>query len=124
MRLAEKTAVVSGAGSGLGREGALLLAREGAGVLVMDRVPGRAADVAKQITGAGGIAQHFDGVVGDQADMAGAVDLGLERFGDWASCGLVPFSSPLEDWVLLGVHEVESAARQLVASSESAASLG
>jgi NAD(P)-dependent dehydrogenase (short-subunit alcohol dehydrogenase family) len=88
MRLAGKTAVITGAGSGLGREGALLFAREGASVVVMDRVPDRAADVAKQITGAGGIAQHFDGV-SDQADMAGAVDLGLERFGKlgimWAS---------------------------------------
>jgi NAD(P)-dependent dehydrogenase (short-subunit alcohol dehydrogenase family) len=91
MRLAGKTAVITGAGSGLGREGALLFAREGASVVVMDRVPGRAEAVAKQITGAGGIAQHFDGDVGDQADMGGAVDLALEHFGRldimWANAG-------------------------------------
>jgi acetoin:2,6-dichlorophenolindophenol oxidoreductase subunit beta len=36
----------------------------------------------------------------------------------------VPFSPPLEDYVLPGVNDVVSAARQLVASSERAASLG
>ena len=37
MRLREKTAIITGAGSGIGREAAILFAAEGAKVLVADR---------------------------------------------------------------------------------------
>src|SRR5437016_3854131 len=42
-RLAGKTVLITGAGSGLGRESALLFAAEGANVVVTDLLPARAA---------------------------------------------------------------------------------
>jgi NAD(P)-dependent dehydrogenase (short-subunit alcohol dehydrogenase family) len=48
-RLAGKIAMITGAGSGLGREVALLFGREGATVLVTDLIGQRAIDVAKEL---------------------------------------------------------------------------
>jgi NAD(P)-dependent dehydrogenase (short-subunit alcohol dehydrogenase family) len=91
MRLEGKTAVITGGGSGLGREGALLFAREGANVLVMDRAPRRAKAVATQVVDAGGSAQYYEGDVGVEADMKAAVDLAVKDFGRldimWANAG-------------------------------------
>jgi NAD(P)-dependent dehydrogenase (short-subunit alcohol dehydrogenase family) len=91
MRLADKTAVITGGGSGLGREGALLFAREGANVVVIDRAPGRAEAVAKQIVADGGNARHIEGDVGVEADISRAVDLAVSEFGQldimWANAG-------------------------------------
>lgn len=91
MRLEGKTTVITGGGSGLGREGALLFAREGANVLVMERAAGRAKAVASQVVDAGGSAQFYEGDAGDEADMKAAVDLAVKQFGRldimWANAG-------------------------------------
>src|ERR1700742_3718006 len=90
-RLEGKVTLITGAGSGLGREGALLFAREGARVVVMDRAAGRADAVAKLISGDGGGAVAFEGDVGVEADMRQAVELAVEAFGTldvfWANAG-------------------------------------
>jgi len=54
--LSGKVAVVTGGGSGIGRATATLLARHGAKVLVADLNAGAAAEVAKAIEAAGGVA--------------------------------------------------------------------
>ena len=62
-----RSAIVTGAGSGIGRAVALLLAANGAAVLVHD-LDGAAADrVAAEIEAAGGVAKAF---VGDASDPA------------------------------------------------------
>lgn len=103
-RLAGKTAFITGAGSGLGRTGALLFAREGARVTLMDRVPGRAAAAAKAVEDAGGHALSIEGDVGDEAQMSNAIDVAVDRFGSldifWANAGhftLTGSTTPIEE---------------------------
>jgi NAD(P)-dependent dehydrogenase (short-subunit alcohol dehydrogenase family) len=91
MRLKGKTAVITGGGAGLGRDGALLFAAEGANVVVVDRAEGRAEAVAKEITAAGGRAEHVTGDVGIEADVKKTVDLAVDTYGGldimWANAG-------------------------------------
>jgi NAD(P)-dependent dehydrogenase (short-subunit alcohol dehydrogenase family) len=90
-RLQGKTAILTGSGSGLGREGALLFASEGANVVLIDRAPGRAEAVAKQILANGGNAEFVEGDVGNEADIKRAVDLAIGTYGRldimWANAG-------------------------------------
>jgi NAD(P)-dependent dehydrogenase (short-subunit alcohol dehydrogenase family) len=53
-RLADRTALISGAGSGIGREAALLFAREGANVVVADRDQSAGSATVSAIADAGG----------------------------------------------------------------------
>ena len=62
MRLAGKIGIVTAAGSGMGRAGALRFAREGAQVAVVDVAASRVEAVVKEITAAGGTAH---GIVAD-----------------------------------------------------------
>ncbi|WP_172386676.1 3-oxoacyl-ACP reductase [Streptomyces sp. MNP-20] len=86
------SAVVTGAGRGLGRAEALELARLGAGVVVNDfGQPGRdgtgaasagpAEDVAAEIREAGGKAVAHSGDVADHAQARALVDLAVETYG-------------------------------------------
>ena len=63
--VSERSAIVTGGGSGIGRAVALLLAENGAAVLVADLKPDAAEAVVAEIVAAGGTAQAF---VGDVAD--------------------------------------------------------
>jgi NAD(P)-dependent dehydrogenase (short-subunit alcohol dehydrogenase family) len=53
-RLQDKVMLITGAGSGLGREVALLAAEEGAKVVVTDKIGGRTEAVTEAITAKGG----------------------------------------------------------------------
>ena len=87
--LAGRTAIVTGAGGGLGRTHALLLARAGATVIVND-IPqslANAEKVVEEIRSAGGQAEAFGASVTDEAavaDMvgkAGVVDILVNNAG-------------------------------------------
>lgn len=81
MRLEGKGAVVTGGGRGLGREVVLLMAGEGAGVVVFD-VNGEGAEaVAAEARDAGGTAVAFTGDVTVEADLAAAIARCREEFG-------------------------------------------
>jgi NAD(P)-dependent dehydrogenase (short-subunit alcohol dehydrogenase family) len=58
MKLEDRVAVVTGAGSGIGRAIALALGREGARVVVVDRVASTARQTASLIRGEGGAASR------------------------------------------------------------------
>ena len=85
-----KVAIVTGAGRGIGREHALLLAREGASVMVNDLGGdgrGEGADltpaqsVAEQIRAAGGTAEVNGANVADWAAAQGLIEQTVEVFG-------------------------------------------
>ena len=80
-RLAGKTAVVTGAGLGIGRGLALRLAAEGAQVVVND-INAQAGDqVVAQITEAGGQALFCYGDVGTRSGAQAPVELCLQEWG-------------------------------------------
>lgn len=81
MRLANKMALVTGGGSGIGRATAEAFAREGAHVVVADlRVEGARETVAR-IEGAGGTALAIAVDVTQAAAVAAAVARGLAAYG-------------------------------------------
>jgi NAD(P)-dependent dehydrogenase (short-subunit alcohol dehydrogenase family) len=75
--LSGRVAIVTGAGAGLGRAHARLLAQRGARVVVND-LGGAAESVTRQIVEAGGEARAFVGSVTDAAAMQKMVDETLE----------------------------------------------
>lgn len=75
-----KVAIVTGAGAGVGREHALLLAAEGAKVVVND-LSDAAGTTVDQIEAAGGSAVAQQASVADWATGEALVDLALETYG-------------------------------------------
>jgi len=80
MRLKGKTALITGAGMGQGREAALLFAKEGARVVVCDVNERAATDTARAITRRGGKALAVVGNVGTESDVERMVDEGVRKF--------------------------------------------
>ena len=78
---AEKVIVVTGGGSGLGRECAKWWAEEGGKVVVSDLVEQRALRVAKEIADTGGTAVAIKADVALEAEVAAAVDLAVSEWG-------------------------------------------
>jgi NAD(P)-dependent dehydrogenase (short-subunit alcohol dehydrogenase family) len=99
--LSNKTALVTGAGSGIGKATALLLAREGANVAVLSRTKDEVDAVAAEIEGQGGRAISIAADISDDADMARAVALVVERFGKLdivvANAGINGVWAPIEE---------------------------
>ena len=68
MRLKDRIALITGAGSGIGREAALLFAREGAAVTVVDVAEAHGRETVAKIEAAGGRARFV------RADVSRAED--------------------------------------------------
>ena len=81
MRLANRIAIVTGAGSGFGRGIATRFAAEGARVVVNDVNAAHGAETVASITAAGGAAKFCQGDVSKDADVARLVRFTLEAFG-------------------------------------------
>lgn len=81
MTICGKVALVTGAGSGLGRATALAFAAAGARVMAADIHAESAAATAALITEAGGSAVSYCANVGIEAEAAGAVARSLQAFG-------------------------------------------
>jgi NAD(P)-dependent dehydrogenase (short-subunit alcohol dehydrogenase family) len=81
MRLKNKTAIVTGGGSGIGEAIALRFAQEGARVAITGRRKDALERVAKAIELAGGHALALPGSVTNEADVRLAVEATLRSFG-------------------------------------------
>jgi 3-oxoacyl-[acyl-carrier protein] reductase len=81
MRLKDKIAIVTGAGSGFGEGIAKRFAQEGSKILVNDINVEGGERVAKEINAAGGKAAFFKADVAKGADWAAMVKFTLDQFG-------------------------------------------
>ena len=98
-----KTAIVTGAASGIGRASAILFAAEGAAVVALDRAP-EVETTVTTIRSAGGRALALVKDSSAESDVAAAVATAIEEFGGLDVCyanagisgGLVPFFEETE----------------------------
>ena len=101
MRLEGKVALVTGAGSGIGRAAALLLAREGAKIAALGRGGDELREVVGEIERGGGEALALEADVSDAAGMSRAVEQTVSRWGRldvvFANAGINGVWAPLED---------------------------
>jgi NAD(P)-dependent dehydrogenase (short-subunit alcohol dehydrogenase family) len=81
MRLKDEVALITGAGSGIGRESAILFAREGASVVAVDVNGDAAEEVAGAIREAGGRATAVAADVSKAGDAEAMVRAAEESFG-------------------------------------------
>ncbi|WEX88454.1 SDR family oxidoreductase [Sinorhizobium garamanticum] len=80
-RLEGKTAIITGASSGIGRAAAALFAREGAKLVITARRERELKQLAQEIEDAGGEAAILAGDIRDEALNKALVDLAVRRFG-------------------------------------------
>jgi NAD(P)-dependent dehydrogenase (short-subunit alcohol dehydrogenase family) len=107
-RLDGKVAVITGAGSGIGRVAASLFAAEGARVVVADVVADHAAATVAEIVDAGGSAQAVTVDVSDEAQVAAMVAAAVSTYGGlhvlFNNAGIFPdddggiLDTPPETW--------------------------
>lgn len=101
MKLDGKVALVTGAGSGIGKAAALLLAAEGAKVGALSDTEGEISKVVKQIERAGGEAIALVADVSQPSQMQKAVESLAEKWGRidivFANAGINGVWAPIEE---------------------------
>ena len=101
MRLKDRVAIVTGAGSGIGAASALAMAREGARVLVVDINDAGVKKTVEQIEKAGGQAAGARADVTRAADNQSIVEQAVARWGRldifFANAGVPQWKTDLED---------------------------
>jgi NAD(P)-dependent dehydrogenase (short-subunit alcohol dehydrogenase family) len=80
-RLSDRVALITGAGSGIGRASAILFAREGAKVIVVDIVQEAGEETVRLIKDSGGDAFFVRADVSKEADAENMVKKAVEKYG-------------------------------------------
>lgn len=110
--LAGRSIVVTGAGSGIGRASAMVIARAGAKVTVSDINPDGGCETVESIRAAGGTAQFVSADLGIESEVRNLIDSAVGEFGrlDGAfnNAGISQLAKPLEE---LTTEEWERALR-------------
>lgn len=101
MELTGKVALVTGAGSGIGKACALKFAAEGARVAVLSRTASEVEKVRDEIMAAGGEAMALTADVSDEDQMRESVERTVEHFGGLdvvvANAGINGVWAPIDD---------------------------
>ncbi|HTO10788.1 MAG TPA: glucose 1-dehydrogenase [Candidatus Binatia bacterium] len=101
MRLKDRVAIVTGAGSGIGAASAIAMAREGARVLVVDINDAAVKKTVEQIEQAGGQAAGARADVSRAADNQSVVEQAVARWGRldvfFANAGVPQWKTDIED---------------------------
>ncbi|AFZ08998.1 3-oxoacyl-(acyl-carrier-protein) reductase [Oscillatoria nigro-viridis PCC 7112] len=101
MKLSEKVAVITGGGSGIGRAAAILMAREGAKVAIVDRILETGQETVRQLVSEGGCGLAIAADVADCQQMQQAFQTIVDEYQRidivFANAGINGVWSPIED---------------------------
>lgn len=105
MKVADKVAIVTGAGSGIGQAAAELLAEEGAKVLVADFDPKGGKETVEAIKKKGHVAHFIEADISKEEDAKRISEEAVKAFGginilvnDAATFVLKGFDATMDDW--------------------------
>jgi NAD(P)-dependent dehydrogenase (short-subunit alcohol dehydrogenase family) len=101
MQLVERVALITGAGSGIGKAAAVLLAKEGAKIAALGREEGELTETVTQIQNAGGEAMPLTADISQPDQMQQAIQQLVDRWGRvdivFANAGINGVWAPLEE---------------------------
>jgi NAD(P)-dependent dehydrogenase (short-subunit alcohol dehydrogenase family) len=99
-RLAGKSVIITGAGSGIGRAASLLFSKEGARLIAVDRSDG-VRETVELVTQQGGIAEAVIADAGSESDVISFIDRAIATHGRldaiWANAGISGGLKPIAE---------------------------
>ena len=101
MKLSEKVAVITGGGSGIGHAAAILMAKEGAKVAIIDHILETGQETVRQLVNEGGCGLAIAADVGDSQQMQQAFQTIFDEYQRidivFANAGINGVWSPIEE---------------------------